>query len=56
MAYTVRPFFFNERSTRLNTSDGEIVSAPARLNSVRSEGRTKSQTKGQLHLRPSCVF
>jgi hypothetical protein len=30
MAYTVRPFLFNERSTRLNISDGEIVSAPAR--------------------------
>jgi hypothetical protein len=38
MAYTARPFFFNERSTRLNTSDREIVSAPAKLNSVRREG------------------
>jgi hypothetical protein len=30
MAYTGRPFFFSERSTRLNISDGEIVSTPAR--------------------------
>jgi hypothetical protein len=38
ISYTVRPFLFSERSTLLNISDGEIVSAPARLNSVRNEG------------------